>query len=44
MWTVEQTGKKLSVNSNKTEISVDRALVVAYLPQLFKRWITLSIG
>ena len=41
-WTVGQTGKKISVNSNKTEINVDRALVVPYWRQLFKRWITLS--
>ena len=42
MWTVGQTGKKISVNSNKTDVSVDRALVVGYWAQLLKRWITLS--
>ena len=34
--------KKISVNSNKTDIIVDMALVVWYWPQLFKRWMTLS--
>ena len=43
MWTVGQTGKKISVNSNKTEISVDRALVVPYCIHWIAQLVSLTI-